>query len=484
MVKELFLCLLSAGLLVSSFPRLDFWPLAWIGFVPLFLALQNKSASGAFFLACFTGALFWLGTIYWLVHVTLPGMLVLVLYLSLYFGIFGLLIRRDLLTANYSLLAIPSLWVVLEYLRSHLFTGFPWALLGYSQYLNLPLIQISDITGVWGVSFLVMLGNISFYYLLRGRARQIIFPVLLFIVVLVYGLLRATQIEGAKAEGRIRISVIQGNIAQELKWDPANNDPILNRYLSLTREAARGKPDLIIWPEASLPVVLEEAPGYYEKVRAFVAGMNIPLLFGAVTLRDGLYYNSALLVSGGDGPCWRYDKLHLVPFGEYIPLRKAFAFLETIVPIGDIAAGREYTVFPSPAGFSVLVCFEDLFPGLSRRFIRGGARFLVNITNDAWFKKTSSPYQHLSASVFRAVENRVYLVRAANTGISGFISPSGRVISAVGDKKGRDIFITGYETAEILVYQNKPGFYTRYGDVFVALFFFLMLYGISRKAKV
>lgn len=474
--KEIFLCLLSALLLVLSFPNFNIEFLAWFGFIPLFFALRNKSKLEAFFLAYLTGIIFWLGTIYWLIHVTLPGMIILVLYLALYFGIFGLIIKSyELRVKRYAVLFIPSAWVLLEYVRSHLFTGFPWALLGYSQYLNLPVIQIADITGAWGVSFLIIMVNVWIYSVIGYRLSAIgekpkyLLPILCILIILPYGYYKIHRAASSEQRAALKISVIQGNIPQELKWNPVSKDFIIDKYSALTSHAAGDKPDLIIWPEAALPVVLEEEPLYYEKVRAVAQRIKTPLLLGAVTWRDRLYYNSALLVSSEGSLLGRYDKLHLVPFGEYIPLRKMLRFLETIVPIGDFTPGKEHTLFSLSAKFSVLICFEDLFPELSRNFAKRGANFLVNITNDAWFKETSSPYQHLQASVFRAVENRLYMVRSANTGVSGFIAPSGKIISLVADKSGRNIFVDGYKTEEISVGEKKLSFYTRYGDIFVLL---------------
>jgi len=320
-------------------------------------------------------------------------------------------------------------------------------------------------------------------------------PLLCIVLVLCYGYYKLYQSPGqAVTRSPIRISVIQGNIPQELKWNPGAKDYIVNKYLELSSLAVKDKPDLLIWPEAALPVILEEEPLFFEQVKDFVRGTNTPLLLGAVTLRGNLYYNSALLVSGAGQTLTRYDKLHLVPFGEYIPLKKILPFLETVVPIGDITSGKEYTIFqipnksqiPNPKitnSFAVLICFEDLFPELSREFIKKGAEFLVNITNDAWYKKTSAAYQHLQASVFRAVENRIYLVRAANTGVSGFIAPSGKIISLVQDKNGRDIFIDGYKTEDIAVQKRHSTFYTRYGNIFPAICFLFVLYGIMLPFK-
>jgi len=487
----------SSILLILSFPKFNIEILAWLGFVPLFFALKDKSKGQAFLLSYLCGVIFWLGTIYWLVHVTLAGTILLILYLALYFAIFGLVIRPCTRHSTpYSLVFIPSVWVLLEYLRGHLLTGFPWALLGHSQYLNLPVIQIADISGAWGVSFLLMAVNVAIVEIIwswirglwpRLRITVILLSSFLFLT-LFYGYFRLSQHAAPETQSPIRISVIQGNIPQELKWNPGAKDYIVNKYLGLSAQAAKDRPDLIIWPEAALSVILEEEPIFFEQVKDFARGTNTPLLLGAVTLRDNLYYNSALLVSGSGETTSRYDKLHLVPFGEYIPLKNVFPFLETVVPIGDITAGKNYTIFQIPNSkitnrFAVLICFEDLFPELSREFIKRGAGFLINITNDAWYKKTSAAHQHLQASVLRAVENRRLLVRVANTGVSGFIAPSGKIISLVQDKNGRDIFVDGYKTEEIAAQKKTLSFYSRYGDIFPVLCFLFVSCGIISHFK-
>lgn len=493
--KDFLLCIFSAILLILSFPNFNLWIFAWIGFLPLFFALENKPKGQAFLLAYFTGIIFWAGIIYWLIHVTFLGLVLLVLYLALYFALFGLFVsapNSKLPTPNYFF--VPAVWVILEYLRSHFLTGFPWALLGYSQYLNLPIIQIADITGAGGVSFLVMAVNVTIYLLIAYRLsliaklKECLVVFLCIFAALFYGYYKlspfTTPNSGFPTQNSLlRISVIQGNIPQALKWNIDTREFILDRYLTLSTQATKDKPDLIIWPEAALPVVLEEEPLFYERVTDFTKMSHIPLLLGAVTYRDSLYYNSALLISEQGRLLNRYDKLHLVPFGEYIPLKKLFPFLETVVPIGDFSSGKEYIVFGLPTQFAVLICFEDLFPEISRECVKKGAHFLVNITNDAWFGRTSSPYQHLCASVFRAVENRVFLVRSANTGISGFIDPKGKIVSLAQNKRGENIFITGYNTQEICRRNKNLSFYTRYGDIFIIACFLLFLYGIIPSFK-
>ncbi|MCX5714358.1 MAG: apolipoprotein N-acyltransferase [Candidatus Omnitrophica bacterium] len=323
---------------------------------------------------------------------------------------------------------------------------------------------------------------------IRKEKKKIFAGILILFVSLAYGFFKLYTTPATNHPEPIKISVIQANIPQDLKWQESARDFIIRKYLGFNTVAASARPDLLIWPEAALPVVLEEEPEYYRLLINNVRQIKTPLLFGAVTQSKGLYYNSACLVSGEGQFLERYDKIHLVPFGEYIPLKKALPFLETIVPIGDITPGRQYSIFEVPNSkvpnkFSVLICFEDLFPELSREFVRRGASFLANITNDAWYKKTSAAAQHFQASVFRAVENRVYLVRAANTGISGFIAPSGRIVSLVRDSSGSTIFIDGITTQVIPIERHGPTFYGEKGDFFILLLLLFVIYGISRKFK-
>lgn len=471
-----------------------------MGFVPLFFALENKHKGKAFLLAYFTGVIFWAGTIYWLIHVTFPGTILLVLYLAAYFGIFGLIVSTvdcGLWTVG-PLVSLPCLWVLLEYLRSRLLTGFGWALLAYSQYLDLPLIQIADVTGVWGVSFLVLMVNVAVKEIISPQStvhssqQKINYKFILaacgmFLFVFGYGSYKLYQRPTTDDQRQLKVSVIQGNIPQELKWQAQSQGFILDKYTTLTRQASADKPDLIIWPEAASPGLLFRGTDawIFRDIFELAQEVKTNLLIGSAVEGGNDYFNSALLVDSTGKVIQRYDKLRLVPFGEYIPLRKTLRFLETVVPIGDFTAGREYTIFkppvpqcPSaPVNFAVLICFEDLFPELSRRFVGEGARFLINITNDAWFKQTSAPYQHLSASVFRAIENRRFLVRAANTGVSGFISPSGRIQPLVSSDGTKAIFTEGIETG-IVYGRSVKTFYTRYGDLFVLLCLFLLICGI------
>ncbi len=465
------LLILAAVLLSLSFSSFNLWLFGWCGFIPLFFALENKSLRRSFITAYLFGIVFWSLTIYWLIHVTLVGQIVLILYLAVYPAIFGgvFYFSRFLSPAG-RLVFLPASWVLLEYVRSHLFTGFPWSLTGFSQYQNLPVIQIADLTGAWGVSFLVVLINAALYLILRKQSRakvSLICASILFLS-LAYGFYNLSYRPDLTGAGKpLKISVIQGNIPQYLKWNKQAVNFIFNNYKELTAAAAKDKPDLVIWPEASVPGLWGQDEAEFKQVFSLASQQKVNLLAGTVSRFGQDYFNSALFIDSSGQPAAIYNKLHLVPFGEYVPFKNIFPFLETIAPIGDIERGGDYTIFRQPADFGVLICFEDLFPELSRQFIKRGARFLVNITNDAWYKEGSAPYQHFAASVFRAVENHVYLARAANTGISGFIDPFGRILSIVGNANGGEIFVKGYCSQDIYLMPAKRTFYSRYGDVFI-----------------
>lgn len=473
--------LISAILLILAYPRFNLEFLVWIALVPLFFTLEDKKLSQRFIIGYLFGIIFFAGTLYWLINVTIPGTIVLVLLLALAPGIFcSLYATRHPLSA---ITFIPSLWVLTEYLRTHLFTGFPWALLGYSQSFNLPLIQIADITGVYGVSFLIVLVNLGIYMALkkvRQRFYILFFIFLLMILVLTYG---QKSINRVYPTQNLKVSVIQGNIRQEMKWDPRYRKFIIDKYKAITDESLKENPRLVIWPETSVPGYLEEERDLRNHITNLAAANNIHLLVGTLRKKGSRVYNSATLISNTGEISDSYDKIHLVPFGEFVPFGNFFSWMRAFIdkPIGDFDSGKEFTVFKfrvqsvaREAGriqkitefhdFSALICFEDIFPDLCRRFVKNGARFLVNMTNDAWFGKTPAPYQHVHGSIFRAVENRVPVVRAANTGVSCIIDHKGKIVKLV--TSGADeIFVDGYQ-AEVITPVFANTIYTRFGDMF------------------
>jgi len=372
------LSLVSSILLIFSFPNFNLGYLAFIGFAPLFLTIENKSPKKAFLISYIAGFVFYAGVLYWLYNVTVIGLIVLCLYLALYFGIFGILFS---LTANrYTLYAIPLIWVFLEYIQAHLFTGFGWALLGYSQYRNLPLIQIADFSGVYGASFAVMMVNVAVYRVFKKSFKETAVACAVLTIIGGYGVIR----ENKEVHGKdIKVSVIQGNIPQELKWDPEARGMIIEKYIALTKMSALDSPDLIIWPETSFPGFFEIDKDITERVSGLAKEIDIPILAGVNTIKDEKYFNSAVLISDQGRVIDQYDKIHLVPFGEYVPFSKNFPILHNLVlgELGEFTAGKKFRIFKTQrhqdtrtqVSFGTLICFEDIFPEMSRRFVKNGA---------------------------------------------------------------------------------------------------------------
>ncbi len=520
--RSLLLCSLSAVLLVFSFPKIDCGPLIWISLVPWLFAIDGRRGPAVFGYSYFTGVLFFFGSLYWFMYVTFVGAILLMLYLALYFGAFGLVHRyfsRQSLWIK--ILALSSSWVALEYARGHLFSGFGWVSLCHSQYQNLALIQIADMTGIYGISFLVVAVNVlikeNIAFALGFsvekskdllRLNLIILGVL--VVVFGYGLWRLTM---PVPMPMVKVAVVQGNIPQEEKWQSDNREATIDKYLKLSQTILQSKPDLLIWPETAFPGIIDEAPDLMRRIQDFARSSGIPVLLGIVTAGDPEYYNSALLISAQGEFLERYDKLHLVPFGEYLPFRKQFPFLTDLVPIEDFSPGRRPTVFylsvnqsqsnvgtvqdsapgvltrgapPFNVGeitFSVLICFEDTLARIARRFVQKDAQMLVNITNDAWFKDSKEPFMHLQAAVFRCIENRRSLVRAANTGVSCAVDPYGRVLKYVEDRRHKKTYIDG--AAVFFVPLNTAQtLYTKFGDVFTYLCFVCILWAGYRERHI
>ena len=481
--RDFLFSFLSGILLVLSFPNFDLEFLAWFAFVPLFYAVEGKSLWNSFKLGFLTGFISFLGIIYWIVvaihtygnvHL-IPSVLILLLlvgYLSLFIGAFTFLNRFiQIRLGLQTILLAPLLWVSLEYLRSFFLTGFPWASLGYSQYINLPFIQMADITGVYGLSFVILLVNASLYMVLLQWSkrtfplREVAITILFLLGFLVYGYLRMGAVDRQTIQNpSLKIGLVQGNIDQSIKWDESFQKETMKIYERLSLKVADKKPDLIIWPETATPFFFQDEKEFQPMVLDIPKKTDAFLLFGTPSYKIERgkvhHYNSALLFSPSGEFKGKYDKIQLVPYGEYVPLGEYLSLGSLGEGIGNFKSGKETFNFTLPQGkFGVLICFEIIFPDLCRKFVKEGANFLVTITNDAWFGRTSAPRQHLTMATFRAIENRVFIARSANTGISAFIDPAGRIIKQGG------IFTEEAMNGTISLSKEKT-FYTLYGDVF------------------
>ncbi len=460
-----------------SFPDTDWNFLAWVCLVPFYTAIDGKGWKETFRIGYVGGIAFYWSLFYWLNNVTVAGFLVLTLYLSLYFPMFGIGVnwvkRRGRMPPW---LFAPFFWAALEYLRTYLFTGLPWGVLGATQHRFVPLIQVSSITGVYGVSFLIVLVNAAVYDFAIERGRRCIASIATACAVvalcLAYG--AASLAKGAPGVEAVKIAMVQGNVPQEEKFGEGFQREIVQRFHDLTLSVASEKPDLIVWPETSVPGYYMYDPMLKSSLSSLQMETRTPLLFGsahAVTMDGGTeYYNSAFLIDSKGAPVDRYDKIHLVLFGEIIPCKRLLPFLKRFVPFEeDFSPGEALTIFSIPQGrFAVLICFEDIFPDLAREAARRGARFIVNITNDAWFGKTSQPYQHVAYAVFRCVENGIPMVRATNSGLSCYIDRHGRVYHVLRDRVGKELCVQGTAVDNVDISGSRT-LYTRLGNVFAIL---------------
>jgi apolipoprotein N-acyltransferase len=451
MWKRSLFSLFSAGLLVLSFPAFDIYPLAWVAFLPLFWSIKGISAFSAFQQGFGAGMVFFLGLLYWLLHaMTVYGhlsflfsiclLMLLIIYLAFYLGVFCyLIVRLELFECVFFPWLTGMLWVALEYLRGHLLTGFPWEHLGDSQYRWLSFIQGADIGGVYLLSFLIMTANACLFLCLEKKNKTAFFNAAfflgLFLALLSYGHYKLRFWETKiKHLPHLKIALIQGNIDESKKWDPAFQTATLKTYAELSLKAAAQKPDLLVWPETALPFYFQQPSPFREFVLNLVKQINVPLLTGSpayeITSQKVKYFNRAYFINKKGRVVDYYDKVHLVPFGEYVPCRCLLKFLPAIAAQqGDFFPGNclKPLILKKKIPFGVLICFEGIFSEISRQLVQKEASFLVNITNDAWFGRTSAPYQHFSMLVLRAVENRRGIARCANTGFSAFILPTGKI---------------------------------------------------------
>ncbi len=383
---------------------------------------------------------------------------------------------------------LPAAWIVMEHLRGFDFLGgFTWASLGYAAHLDLPLLGLASWVGVSGLSFLMALCGT-----LLGVGR---WPSALAVVVISHGLGFVALPRDADlvpaAERPLRVTLVQGNIPQGEKWDPARAQRNLDVHLELSREAAAEKPDLILWPESSVPGFIDVQAEYRDPIVALARETGVPLVVGSIGLtrvpepQRMLFHNSLFVITPADGVVDRYDKAVLVPFGEYVPLRSVLGFLSVIAKsleeVADISPGPESRPLRGldalgPNALPVgLICYEAVYPGVVRHAVRQGARLLLNLTNDAWYGRSSAPHQFLAITALRSAETGLPMLRAANTGVSAVIDARGVVLQET------SIFEKLAFTVDVPRARATPTLYTRLGDWPLA-FSWLVLVGSALRA--
>jgi apolipoprotein N-acyltransferase len=544
------LAAICSGLLYTScFAPFNLTWFCWIALTPLIAAIlfSGKESRHPWLrnlaLGYVTGLTFFWTALSWLTTVTILGWFVLQFYMAIYFALWawfcGLLrprgARRQLSAGKWdqmlaearSTAALPrspwtkstnnlllafllaAAWTTQEWLRGWVFSGWGWNGLGVALHDTWPLIQIAEFTGVAGLSFMVAFANVilvttAYRLVLEARTHttrphfDLTLTMAAIVGVLTFGL-RASQVSAPTKP--LRVAAVQSNVPQNQKFDPQFTTKIFDKFRRLSEIALRSNPppDLLIWPESSMPGPVLIEPESNKFVMDLTASAESDLLLGTIDEENRDVYNAALLISDGGERVQLYRKVHLVPFGEYVPGRHRVPLLARIVGDqvpGDFSAGREYTVFSltnSDAQVAPLICFEDTIGELVRQFVLStetnpGANLLVDITNDGWFLHSSGSHQHLANAIFRCVETRRPMVRAANTGVTCFVNQSGRITQVLRDESG-STFTEGVLTGEIKVpTEHDLTFYTRHGELFakacaVITVFAMLAISVIRRRK-
>jgi apolipoprotein N-acyltransferase len=513
------LAAISSGFLnAACFPPLDQAWLSWIALTPLLAVIWFSGTNSKrrwlrdLSLGYVSGLAFFWTVFSWLRTVTVPGLVLVGFYMAIYFALWswicGLLrpslrapsvvnrwtqpppnespLNRSpwLRSTNNLRLAflLAAVWVAQEWLRSLVFSGWGWNTLGTALHAQLAIIQIAEFTGVAGLSFLVAFTNVILLttarrFILETQVRpmrphyDLTLTLAAIVGVMGFGI-RSLQIQ--RPAKTINVALVQPDIPREQKFSAELAQKTFDQFtrLSLPALGVSARPDLMVWPESSMPGPVLGDELSYRFVMDFSASAKTDLLLGTIDQDETDAYNAALLVSDGGKRVQIYRKVHLVPFGEYVPGRHTIPLLARVVGDqvpGDFAFGKEHTVFHltnDKALVAPLICFEDTIGDLTRQFVLRGANLLVNVTNDGWFLRSAGSQQHLANAVFRCVETRLPMVRAANTGVTCFINEFGRITQILVDEHGSQ-FTDGVLIGKVSIpTEHELTFYVRYGELF------------------
>jgi len=488
----------ASGLLLAlSLPPFKLSFLALVALVPLFFYLdRNPTASRIIRGGIVTAVVYFGINLNWLIYVgrfswlIYPGYATIIFIYTCNFFVFILAVvfARTYLSIDYAYTA-PFAWVISERLRAYGDIGFPWSTFGYSLTAFPFFLQFADVVGVYGVSFVLVLLNVLLFRAIRDR-RYAVAWLLVFCAVNAYNAFRWFGGIGQPA-GYIDVAVIQPNVPQRLKWNEAYSLQIVKKLFAMQQRALQTRPVLVVWPETAIPFYIDERRPFALTEMGKLPPQNSYIVTGTLNIgySDGglaHFYNTAALFDPRGEMLGRYKKIYLVPGSELYPFRQVIGFTRTFFSIqrityGAMESGKDAVVFSIPAAkFSVLICYESVYPQLCRAFRLRGAEFLVNVTNDAWFGRSFAPYQHAAFLVMRAIENRMAIVRSANTGISGFVDPTGKWMQKSG------LFSERILSARIPMTRSIT-FYTRHGDLVVyvsyAVLGFLAIKAVLKKIR-
>ena len=476
MIFQLLLGLLTSLSMTLSFPDFDYGWLAWFALIPLLLAIRNTSATRAFFTGLVSGIGSAYGIFAWLFNVAgfnITHFSLLAVYFAFYTAIWssGIVMLKN--SRIPLILTAPSLWAVLDYARAHMgFLSVPWASLAHSQHYNLPLLQIATLTGEYGVTFLVVMSNVTIFLLITDyKWRQAILTFMLLGVLHIWGYY---EISRDLPTQTVSIAVVQPSISFRERTSAEGRSAVMERLRDLTMKAAAQKPVLVIWPETAVHQISTDSSLQNELIR-ISSEAKIPILTGSSDFAKlpratetgtlpGSSYNSAFLISSDRSIGEPYRKHILVPFAEYLPLESTISWPSWLVPrMFNVIPGNEDHFFSLEDGrkFSVIICWENMFPDYIRRAVRRGSCFIAHLANDFWFGHSAAARQHNLASVLRAVEHRIPVVVSSNTGPSQIINPFGKVAAEV-----PELFKTGFIVAKIPATPTGT-FYSANGDLAV-----------------
>jgi len=489
--KFFLLSVLSGTLIALSFQKFNLFYCAWFAFVPLIYCIFNSKIKYSLIYGFITGFTCYAVSMFWMFVFlnnnlnsylsSFIASLLLWLYISSYFVLWSWLvsvIKNHFKSCFHLILFSSSLWIVLEFARTYFLTGFPWNLIGYSQACFLPLIQIADITGIYGISFLIISFNMALYVVFFNNKQfsivsklkfydtkkfSIIFFVTLICFVLIYGIVKLNKFNSSYGD-EITVGILQPNIDQYKKWDQIYRQEIIDE-LDKNIKYFKNKAEILVYPESVLPGYLQIEHDIKQLVMDNLQNANLHLIGATgVNIENNEVYNSVFAIDKDGKILDVHNKNHLVIFGEYIPLRKFLSkFFGILNSLGDFSKGSYMTVFKyDKINIGSMICSENFFPNLTRQLIKKDANLLTNHTNDAWFGNSAAPYQHFIMNVFRAVETRKNIVVCANTGVSAVINCAGKVTDKTNVFEQTNFIKTVF-------YNDYKSIYSKIGDLFVYL---------------
>jgi apolipoprotein N-acyltransferase len=489
---------LSGILFALSFPNVAIGWLMFIALLPLFIALTRvATARGAFLIGWLSQTIAWLIMVPWVVRVMshygglpyITGVVIFVAmcaYLGMYGGLFAILFHRIAPGTRFSRwLLVPLAWAAVEYVRTYLFSGFPWSLIAASVVDYAPLVQFDRVAGPYALGVLILLPSVLLAWLIVARPKGIerLLPIAgVVIITFVWwatGLVTAKLVVRNTEAPMDQAALLQPNISQEMRWDNDNLLLIFRRMMAMTEEATSHGAEVVIWPESTVPLTYATTDFYRQAIESTSHDRRVDIILGSVAedpAQPNKMWNAAFLVSGGR-TIGHYDKIRLVPFGEYVPLREMLFFAHALVhAVGQFEFGTKDTPLVGRFRYGPAICYEVVFPQIPRTQVVHGANVLVTITNDAWYDGTSAPRQHLNQARLRAVETDRYLLRAGTTGISAVVDPAGQIVQQLEMGK-QGIIYAAFQP------RTSTTAYVRYGDWFAWLAIALVILGMVRRPR-